>query len=143
MNTVLLLAGKEQHPAAVDVVCVDLHTGVLEAMKLGASASFLMGRDGVEQLEAGDVPIGILNPIEPVLLSRKLWDDDRIVMVSDGVLDALPGEEKEEVMLEFLEALPEMRPQEIADSVLEFALSSGEGARDDMTVLAAGIWEQE
>lgn len=46
-------------------------------------------------------------------------------------------------MLEFLEALPEMRPQEIADSVLEFALSSGEGARDDMTVLAAGIWEQE
>lgn len=39
------------------------------------------------------MPIGILNPIEPVLMSRKLWDDDRIVMVSDGVLDALPGEE--------------------------------------------------
>ena len=143
VNTVLLLAGKEQHPAAVDVVCVDLHTGVLEAMKLGASASFLIGRDGVEQLEAGDVPIGILNPIEPVLMSRKLWDDDRIVMVSDGVLDALPGEEKEEVMVEYLEALPKMRPQEIADSVLDFALSFGEGARDDMTVLAAGIWEQE
>ena len=108
-----------------------------------ASASFLIGRDGVEQLEAGDVPIGILNPIEPVLMSRKLWDDDRIVMVSDGVLDALPGEEKEEVMVEYLEALPKMRPQEIADSVLDFALSFGEGARDDMTVLAAGIWEQE
>ncbi|MDO5417803.1 MAG: SpoIIE family protein phosphatase [Lachnospiraceae bacterium] len=142
VNTVLLLAGKEQHPAAMDVVCVDLNTGVLEAMKLGAAASFVMGRDGVELLEAGDVPIGVLNPIEPVLLSKKLWDDDRIVMVSDGVLDALPGENKEEAMTEFLTALPPGRPQEIAEQVMDFALSSGGAVRDDMTVFTAGIWER-
>lgn len=141
VNTVLLLAGKEQHPAAVDLMCVDLHTGVLEAMKLGAAASFIIGRDGVELLEAGDVPIGILNPIEPVLLSKKLWDEDRVVMVSDGVLEALPGEEKEEVMKEYLATLDVGSPQEMADLVLDFALSFGEGARDDMMVLAAGIWE--
>lgn len=143
VNTVLLLAGREQHPAAVDLICVDLNTGVLEAMKLGAAASFVMGQDGVELLEAGDVPIGILNPIEPVLMSKKLWDDDRVVMVSDGVLDALPGEEKEQVLKEFLIALPQGRPQEIADQVMQFALSSGGGARDDMTVLVAGIWERK
>ena len=142
VNTVLLLAGKEQHPAAVDVICVDLNTGVLEAMKLGAVASFVMGQDGVMLLEAGDVPIGILNPIEPVLLSRKLWDDDRIIMVSDGVLDAMPGEEKEAVMKEFLVSLPPGRPQDMAEQIMEFALSFTEGARDDMTVLVAGIWER-
>ena len=141
VNTVLLLAGAEQHPAAVDLVCVDLNTGVLEIMKLGAAASFVMGQDRVKLLDSGDVPMGILNPVEPALLSKKLWDDDRIVMVSDGVLDALPGEEKERVMQEFLEALPPAGPQEIADQVLAFAQSSG-GARDDMTVLAAGIWEK-
>lgn len=143
VNTVLLLAGKEQHPAAVDLVCVDLNTGVLEAIKLGAAASFIVGGDGVELLEANDVPIGILSPIEPMLMSKKLWDDDRIIMVSDGVLDALPGEEKEAVLQDFLRALPPARPQDIADQVLDFALHAGEGARDDMMVLAAGIWERK
>lgn len=142
VNTVLLLAGKEQDPATVDLICVDLNSGVLEAMKLGAAASFVMGQDGVELLEAGNVPIGILNPIEPVLLSRKLWDDDRIIMVSDGVLEALPGEDKEEVMRDFLVSLPPGKPQDIAEQVLQFALSAEEGARDDMTVLTAGIWER-
>lgn len=143
VNTVLLLAGKEQHPAAVDIICIDLHTGVLEAMKLGAVASFVVGKDGVELLEAGDVPIGILNPIEPVLLSKKLWDDDRIIMVSDGVLEAMPGEEKEMVMKDFLASLPPGRPKDMAEQILGFALSFGEDARDDMTVLVAGVWERE
>ena len=71
VNTVLLLAGAEQHPAAVDLVCVDLNTGVLEIMKLGAAASFVMGQDRVELLDSGDVPMGILNPVEPALLSKK------------------------------------------------------------------------
>ena len=35
VNTVLLLSGAEQHPATLDLSCVDLHTGVLESMKLG------------------------------------------------------------------------------------------------------------
>lgn len=63
-------------------------------MKLGAVASFIMGRDGVEVLESEHVPAGVMNPVEPVMISKKLWDGDRIVMVSDGVLDAMPGAEK-------------------------------------------------
>ena len=34
VNTVLLLSGA-QHPATLDLSCVDLHTAVLEVMKLG------------------------------------------------------------------------------------------------------------
>lgn len=143
VNTVLLLAGGEPHPATLDLCCVDLHTGVLEAMKLGAAATFVIGEDGVELLEAAEVPMGVLNPIEPVLLSKKLWDDDRIVMVSDGVLDALPGDDKEQVMLEFLETVPLHTPQDMADRILSFACSFSPVPRDDMTVLAAGIWERK
>lgn len=143
VNTVLLLAGTEQHPATLDLCCVDLHTGVLEAMKLGAAATFIIGEDGVELLEAGDVPAGVLNPIEPILLSKKLWEDDRVVMVSDGILDALPGEDKEQVMREFLETMPLRTPQDMADRILSFARSFSPVPRDDMTVLAAGIWERK
>ena len=123
VNTVLLLAGPEQHPATLDLSCIDLHTGVLEAMKLGAVPTFIIGEEGVEIMEAGEVPMGILSGVEPVLMSRKLWEGDRIVMVSDGVLDALPGDDKEQAMQQYLESVEEMGPQELADQVLDFAVS--------------------
>ena len=62
-------------------------------------------------------------------------------MVSDGVLEAMPGEQKEEAMKAFLENLGEKHPQEMADRILEFALSL-EAAADDMTVLVGGIFER-
>ena len=111
-------------------------------MKLGASATFIKNEDGVELLEASEVPMGVLNPIEPVLLSKKLWDNNRILMVSDGVLEALPGEDKEGVLREFLEEQPFGPPKEMAGRVLEFAASFGEAVRDDMTALVAGIWKR-
>lgn len=141
VNTVLLLAGTEQNPATLDLCCVDLMDGVMEAMKLGAVPTFLKGRDGTEILEGGELPMGVSKTIEPVLLSRKLWDNERIIMVSDGVLEAMPGESKEESMREFLDGIAAGNPQEMAERILEFALSVGE-AGDDMTVLVGGIFER-
>lgn len=143
VNTILLLTGAEQHPATVDLCCVDLHTGVLEAMKLGAVATFVLHEGTAETLEAGEVPAGVLGQAEPVLLSKKLWDGDRVIMVTDGVLDACPGEDKEASMKEYLEGLPLKSPQDTAEQILEFACRPGQALRDDMTVLAAGIWKRD
>lgn len=143
VNTILLLVGAEQHPATIDLCCIDLYTGVLEAMKLGAVATFVISDDGVELLEASDVPAGVLNPVEPILLSRKLWENNRVVMVSDGVLDALPGDGKEQMMKEYLESIPLKTPQDMAERILEFSSSFTDGVRDDMTVLTAGIWKRK
>lgn len=142
VNTILLLTGTEQHPATMDLCCVDLHSGVLEAMKLGAVATYILGEDGVELLEAPEVPLGVVGSIEPVLLSKKLWEDNRIVMVSDGVLDALPGEDKELILREYLEGMPRKSPQDMAERILEFACSYIQAPKDDMTVLTAGIWKR-
>ncbi len=140
VNTILLLSGAEPHPATLDLCCVDLHTGVLEAMKLGAETTFILGREGVERLEAGEVPAGVLSPVEPLLLSRKLWDGDRIIMVTDGVLDACPGEDKAAALAEYLEGQEKKNVQDLADGILHFACRE-KPVRDDMTVLAAGIWK--
>ena len=70
VNTVLLLTGGNERPATLDLGLVDLYAGVLEAMKLGAAATFVISHDEVEILESEHVPAGIVNPVEPVLLSR-------------------------------------------------------------------------
>ena len=75
-------------------------------MKLGAMATYILTPTGVELLEAGEVPMGIFKSVEPILLSKKLWMTTRIIMVSDGVLDALPGEDKELSLLEFIAGMP-------------------------------------
>ncbi len=142
VNTVLVLTGIQQNPATLDLCCIDLHTGLLEGMKLGAAATYILTDDGVELLEAGEVPMGVMNPVEPVLLSKKLWDDNRIIMVSDGVLDALPGDDKEFVLQEFIAGMPVKNPQDMADRILLFARSFQEDVGDDMTVLTAGIWQR-
>lgn len=126
----------------MDLCCIDLYTGVLEVMKLGAVATYLVTEAGVELLEAAQAPAGVLGQVEPVLLSRKLWEDNWVIMVSDGVLEALPGEDKEQVMREYLEDIPDMAPQELADRILEFAMSFSRDNRDDMTVLAAEVWKK-
>ena len=59
-----------------------------------------------------------------ILLSRKLWDNDRIIMVSDGILEALPGEDKEQTFCEFLNGLDVQNPQDMADEILQFACPS-------------------
>ena len=143
VNTVLLLTGSTQHPATLDLCCIDLHTGVLEAMKLGAAATYILTAEGVELLEAGEVPMGVLSPVEPILLSKKLWDDNRVIMVSDGVLDALPGEDKEICLMEFIAGMPVKNPQDMADRILLFARSFTDTVGDDMTVLTAGIWKRK
>ena len=97
----------------------------------------------MELLAAGDVPLGILNPVEPALLSKKLWDENWIVMVSDGVLDGLPGEDKEGILKEYLSDMEETTPQELAEEILEFVISYSDGVRDDMTVLTARVWKRK
>ena len=63
-------------------------------------------------------------------------------MITDGVLDACPGLDKEQSLKEYLESMPVKTPQDMAERILEFALSFVPGARDDMTVLTAQVWKR-
>ena len=56
VNTVLLLAGREQHPATLDLSCIDLHTGVLESMKLGPCRPLSSARTAWKHWRPGRCP---------------------------------------------------------------------------------------
>ena len=65
-----------------------------------------------------------------------------MVLMTDGVLDALEQNHYEDAMCRFLSGLNEQNPKEIADSLLQFVLHcSGGHVEDDMTIVVVGIWE--
>lgn len=143
MVNVAFFAGNTEysHPT-LDVCEMDLYNGACSFCKVGGAASFLKRGDHVEQISQGSLPLGIFRSVEASKINRQLQDGDYIILMTDGVLDAIGEEDYERVMEEQIAGLPQVSPGEIAEKLLEMALCSCEGhIRDDMTVLVAGIWE--
>ena len=66
-----------------------------------------------------------------------------MVLVTDGVTDCLQVPMPEETMQEILGSIDTNNPEQMAKQVLERILLCTDGkVPDDMTVLAAGIWEK-
>lgn len=72
---------------------------------------------------------------------KKLYDGDIVVMVTDGVLDRIGGEAPERLIAKALKKIKSTNPKEIASKLLTYAtLAVDTPCKDDMTILAAGIW---
>lgn len=138
MNSVLLLREGEQRPATLDIHCLNLHTGELRSRKQGAAATFLKQGDQVSLLESADAPIGWNSTISSEEQVRQLPGEATLVLVTDGVVEALPGTEKEEFLVEILRRMKEGTPQSMAEDILSLAAGQ-EPPRDDMTVLVAQV----
>ena len=73
----------------------------------------------------------------------QLYDGDFVVMVTDGVLEYLHVPKPEETMQEVIGSIQTSNPGILAKRIMErVLLFTGGHAKDDMTVLAACIWEK-
>jgi stage II sporulation protein E len=143
VNSMLLLRTPEENFATVDIVIIDSYSGETEFLKIGAAPSFIKRVHEVGTIKANSLPIGILQQIEIEPIQIHATAGDIIVLVSDGIVDALPGSnEKENWVANCLRRMPGDNPEEIAEKILAEALKLTDGyIRDDMTVLAAKIVE--
>ena len=124
----------------VDICAVDLYTGICEFLKAGAAATFIRRDHWVEAISSESLAAGLVQRIDFDTASRKLYHGDCLVMMTDGVLDALPSECEEETMKEIILDVQESAPREISRGILERVLGySDYRARDDMTVLVASV----
>lgn len=141
VNAVLLLKEQEQRPITVDLAVADLYTGCCRFVKAGGVTTFIKKGKRIEAIRAEGLPAGVLKNARPEYVEKDLEDGDKIIMVTDGVLDALTGDDKEETMREILSCMSGENLQDTADEILHYARLSEENCRDDMTVLAVGIWK--
>ncbi len=142
MNTALVIGREDVRFCTVDVSLFDLYGGTCEFVKAGASTTFIKRKDGVENISSATLPIGVLHDIEIDMTERKLDSGDFVIMVTDGVMDALPPGEQENLMCTFIEKASIVNPKELAHHLLEQVLEwSQETPVDDMTIVTVGIWK--
>ena len=88
--------------------------------------------------------MGVFKKPDLEAVGRTLMDGDYIVMISDGVLDALSQGIGEDMLSELIGNTNLENPGEMANAILNFCIHQSRGKiRDDMTVLVIGIWKRE
>lgn len=142
INAALFARGEEQNHPTLDICDMNLYDGKCSFWKVGGAASFLKKGEKVEQLAMGNLPLGVFQNIQVQPMHRRLQDGEYLIMMSDGVLDALGEVNYEEAMYDAISEISEQNPKEIAEKLLQMVIHlSGGRILDDMTILVIGIWE--
>ncbi len=142
INSTLVARAEEQNMSTLDICDIDLYEGTCEFLKAGASYTYIKREGYAEPVFSCALPLGVFYQMDIAVQTRKLREGDYIIMLTDGILDSMPGDGKEALLQDFLARLSIASPQELANRILQFAIGkSGGNIRDDMTVLTMGLWE--
>lgn len=143
INGALSAAGSEQNMSTLDLCDINLYTGECEFVKVGAVCTYIKRGNLVDRLSAQNLPLGVFGQIEVESINRTLQNGDYVIMLSDGITDALSQGLGEEVLPEIIGRMDYASPGEIANQILAYCIKQSNGQiRDDMTVLVTGIWNQ-
>lgn len=141
INSSLVLKAERQTFSTIDMGIINLFTGICEFVKIGAASAFIKRDNWVETISSTTLPIGMFGNVDYDSASKKLYEGNIVIMVTDGVLDCIREEDKEAYMEHLIMDIKSNNPQEIANRILDHALSqSNYEPMDDMTVITAGIW---
>jgi stage II sporulation protein E len=144
INSVLVLKSEEDSSCTIDLTTIDLFSGEVEFIKIGAAPTYLKKTGKVDIIRSASLPAGILPGIDAELAHRKVEGSDMVIMVTDGVIDSLTGDEPgERRLMKLIQELESLNPQQVADSILAEANKCCDNKPcDDLTVLVAKVWEK-
>lgn len=142
INGALSAREQEQDMSTLDICELNLYTGGCDFIKVGAACTYIKRGNMVDRLSAENLPLGIFGQIEPEVVHRQLQDGDYVIMLSDGILDAVSQGAGEEFLPEVIGRISNANPDEIANQIIGYCIRQSRGhVRDDMTVLVIGIWK--
>ena len=124
--------------STVDLLELDLMTGEGAFLKSGAAPSFVVRGKVVRRLQAGTVPIGILNTLDVQKTDFPLRAGDTVVMVSDGILQ---DDSDGEWLTSYLTGVATLTPEEIVYQICRRCAEYE--TRDDCSVVALRILDAD
>ena len=111
-----------------------MKSGGSDVIKLGSASSFILRGDRVEQIACSSPPAGIVDVPSPTTLRFQLYDGNMVILMSDGVFDALDAQG----VVDVIDATATKNPQTLANALLKRAVECG--AEDDCTVLVMKLF---
>ncbi|MEL7608995.1 MAG: SpoIIE family protein phosphatase [Bacillota bacterium] len=134
VNRLLIARNSREMYATLDAFLLDMADGAARFIKYGAPPSYII-RDGrVNMLYCEALPVGVIEEARPAVHHVQLRQGDIVVMMTDGVSDAL-GTELTALLLEMVVAEPSAN--DAAQALVLTALEKE--ARDDMSVMVIHI----
>ncbi|WP_105616726.1 stage II sporulation protein E [Vallitalea okinawensis] len=144
INSLLILKSVEESFSTLDIALIDLQTGLCQLIKIGGAMVFIIRKDTIIAYESTSLPVGIVEKIELQTYDFKLHHGDAIIMVTDGIVDALESINKD-INLAFKEIMSTINsnnPKVIARKILDKVKHKANQIDDDMTVLVSRIWRE-
>ncbi len=139
VNKILSMKGEDTF-SALDICVFDLRQAFCDLVKLGSPMGFVKRKDTTTVIEAGSLPLGILEDVKPNIQSYALSGGDMIILITDGILEAFGSFE---YLQSFINNQDTTNPQMLADLIVEEGLRICQNfAPDDMTVLIGKVWQK-
>ncbi len=133
VHSSLKLAQQDIAFATVDLCSIDLWQGKAQFIKAGAVSTYILRNDEIIEVCGISMPLGAVDSPDIAAVSHQLYPDDLILLISDG------ASECKDNVLYTLQKDRHLPIRELADQLMQSALSDTEGGDDDITVLVARL----
>lgn len=145
INAVLSLRTTDEIFSTLDLAILDLQEGGVKFVKTGSTPSFIKRNSAVKKITGNNLPIGIIKDFEIDYAVERVYIDDLLIMMSDGIYDAPKrGEGTDDWIARKLRQIETENPQAIADLLLEEIIRINGGViGDDMTIIVARVKKSE
>ena len=122
----------------LDLAVVDLFTGHTQFFKCGAAETILRKNGKIINVNIPSLPLGIISNTEIGCSSGILGKGDKIVMMSDGVLD-----EGREMLKKELKIFQGGKVKSFTEGSAERIRQKQQEKKDDMTIITISIEEND
>ncbi|MBR1816184.1 MAG: SpoIIE family protein phosphatase [Lachnospiraceae bacterium] len=140
VNSYLANKNRGESFSTLDMLILDLYTGCGRIYKQGAAATFIKRGDWIELIKSTSLPVGVVEGAVCEKCIKKFYSGEFIIMVSDGLLESIIFENKEDYMKELILSSKEDEPSELADAIVDNIKSlSGNRMKDDATIIVCKI----
>lgn len=143
INTAIVLGRNRVCFSTLDIHTWNVYTGECQSIKAGASMTFLKRGNEIRRLYSDTLPVGVITDLKIAVEKMQLQDGDFLIMITDGILDALPVAEQDFLLDGIIRGGRTGNPSELAHHILRQVLEwRGGEPQDDMLVMVTGIWEE-
>ena len=127
--------------ATLDLLLVDKERGKAQFYKMGAATSYILRNQSVRKVEQAALPIGIVHKVQARQLCMRLFPDDVLVMVSDGITEADRDDLEAKWLQEYLtETDSDLGPRNMASRIAKLAEDKFSATKkDDISVIVIQI----